>query len=249
MTDQAGGLRSCPNGHDVRSSGRFCTTCGEPVPGVRTAAGGDRTPEHGAAVDPYQTGVDRAGDRRATTPTRRIRQFISVAALTAILIGAAVWVLRPRSKPPTTGSAFPVASSGRVPTDCPSSVDLPDGTIRNEWVALTPLPTPVALAPATSGCDGLLYVIGGIQDSGATTAAVQIYDPRQNAWSLGAPMSTARLSVGAATDGNGRIYAMGGFTALSDPSFAESNVVEVYTPARNTWTTATRGWETASGKT
>jgi len=69
---------------------------------------------------------------------------------------------------------------------------------------------------------------------GYTTAAVatnEEYDPATNTWTAKAAMPTARYDLAAAAPGNGRLYAVGGYTGSA---IVATN--EEYDPATNTWT-------------
>lgn len=80
--------------------------------------------------------------------------------------------------------------------------------------------------------DGKLYAIGGRVDTPAHNAAyTDIYDPRDNSWTQGAPMPTARSGMAVATDG-GKIFALGGEQSGMTDAF---NNNEAYDPATNRW--------------
>jgi N-acetylneuraminic acid mutarotase len=100
------------------------------------------------------------------------------------------------------------------------------------WTTVAPLPTARTGLAATTGSDGRIYTIGGIDSTGAVSAVVEVYTPSSNSWATAAPMPTARFGCAAATGPDGRIYAMGG---KLNPYRA---VVEVYTPSTNKWATA-----------
>lgn len=111
------------------------------------------------------------------------------------------------------------------------------------------------------GPDGRIYLTGGIgREFGAThpevvLSAVEIYDPRTDSWTIGAPMSRPR-QVHASTFGtDGKLYVFGGCacvgglvaTSGSDPAvnaraalelLEESHSIaltEVYDPAADRW--------------
>jgi hypothetical protein len=87
-----------------------------------------------------------------------------------------------------------------------------------------------------------LYAIGGTDNSFETfennpTGTVQIYNPNTQAWSPGPSLNTARFDLGAATGGNGTIFAIGGTefgSSVSGSDFA-SNVVEYLSPDAPQW--------------
>ena len=62
---------------------------------------------------------------------------------------------------------------------------------------------------AAVAIDGLLYAIGGYDDSGHFSSSGERYDPAQNAWSPIASMGTARNNHAAAVI-DGLLYAIGG---------------------------------------
>lgn len=63
---------------------------------------------------------------------------------------------------------------------------------------------------------------------------VQVYDPRKNAWTDAPDLPTARTHLAAATDLDGRIYAIGGRSGSSNQP---TDIVEVYTPSSGSWST------------
>ena len=56
------------------------------------------------------------------------------------------------------------------------------------------------------------YAIGGVNSQGQNLATVERYDPTTNTWTLVAPLPVALSGAGAAYDGNGSIYVVGGST-------------------------------------
>lgn len=91
----------------------------------------------------------------------------------------------------------------------------------------------------STGCDGRVYVIGGLttpdpHDARSTRQepSVEVYDISANAWSNVAPMLTPRVAHAASTGKDGRIYAIGGEI---EPDFRAVSTVEAYNPSTNTW--------------
>ena len=78
---------------------------------------------------------------------------------------------------------------------------------------------------------GKVYVMGG-WIGGVGTNRVDAYDPATNQWTRRADMLTARFSFGAARDGSGRIYAVGGVAEGA----GLTDLAERYDPATNVWT-------------
>jgi kelch-like protein 18 len=103
----------------------------------------------------------------------------------------------------------------------------------DNWAVVAGLPEPKWEPAAATGGDGLVYVIGGMDDSGPpSNNHVFSYDPASNTWSLAPPLPAGpRRNLAAATDYQGRIYAIAGYT----PEFPLSTV-ERYDPALGYWT-------------
>lgn len=100
----------------------------------------------------------------------------------------------------------------------------------NTWTGKPSMPTPRnGLAAAV--VDGILYAVGGHNDSSGFLTTVEAYDPKTNTWTTKAPMLTARSGMATVALG-GMIYAVGGATARSHLA-----TVEVYDPKANTWST------------
>ena len=120
----------------------------------------------------------------------------------------------------------------------------------DSWRALAPMPTKRGAASAAEA-GGKFYVIGGaaqlppygnlpirpIQPH-RSVDAVEEYDPATNTWRVRSPMPTARNHLGAAAV-NGKIYAIGGrlTAAFSIVMPGQSDAVQEYDPAANTWAT------------
>jgi Kelch motif len=85
------------------------------------------------------------------------------------------------------------------------------------------------LSATTAG--GLLYAIGGSDNTGTLLASMERYDPGTNTWTMLASMSAPRLEVVAGSV-NGIVYAAGGLDAGGTPVAT----LEAYDPATNTWT-------------
>jgi N-acetylneuraminic acid mutarotase len=104
------------------------------------------------------------------------------------------------------------------------------------WQTLAPMPTARGGATAET-INGKIYVVGGMDGSGASLASVQVYDPATNSWTAPAPMLTRRDNPGSAVLG-GKLYVFGGRTRNADGTATPSRLatVEMYDPATNTWT-------------
>lgn len=134
----------------------------------------------------------------------------AMVALAAIAIGAAALVYRPpKARPASLGT----------------------------WSEKAPLPKP-RMGAAVAALDGQLYVISGAYAS-VTTDAVDVYDPATDSWTSRANIPTARTAAGAAVIA-GKLYVFGGCGRNSegnhDCRVATTNVMEVYDPGTNSWT-------------
>jgi N-acetylneuraminic acid mutarotase len=125
------------------------------------------------------------------------------------------------------------------------------------WKALAPMPSGrTAAAAVESG--GRIYVIGGNTVAGLTVTTNDVYDPAANRWESRAAMPTPRNHPAAGAV-NGKIYVIGGRLAAPNiGGFVSSNtdVVEEYDPAANTWRGMNKmptarsghGWTTFQGR-
>lgn len=101
------------------------------------------------------------------------------------------------------------------------------------WTTEVPMPT--ARSQAVAGAiSGQLYVVGGSNGSGALTVN-EVFDHATNAWSTRAPALTARAAAGAGVI-HGKLYVVGGCIG-SDCIPGNTNILEVYDPGTDTWTT------------
>ena len=91
------------------------------------------------------------------------------------------------------------------------------------WSTLAPMPTP-RQELSVAVLDGKVFVLAGYDTLGASTATVEVYDPRTDTWRSAAPLPVATNHNAAATV-NGRLYAFGGTTPRAF----------VYDPARDAW--------------
>jgi N-acetylneuraminic acid mutarotase len=105
----------------------------------------------------------------------------------------------------------------------------------DSWSLGTPIPTSVfnAAAGATIGimAPKRIYVIGGTTGEegmfAAGTTLTQVYDPKNDTWTLGEPMPTARLGLTVAVV-NDQIYAIAGTALMAFSPRLKAN--ERYTP-------------------
>jgi N-acetylneuraminic acid mutarotase len=148
----------------------------------------------------------------------------------------------PASNSWAAGPALPAARSAAAATTLNEQIYLFGGqagqqglnpmasvldTRTGQWRDLAP--SPMALAGASAAeVGGTIYVVGGRDESGATTAAYA-YTPASDSWRELAPLPTARHGLNAVTF-NGKVYALGGIV-----DGAPSTVVEIFDPATGTW--------------
>jgi DNA-binding CsgD family transcriptional regulator len=116
---------------------------------------------------------------------------------------------------------------GRVGSAPSASIDRFDPE-SNLWVSLTDKPSAVSDAGAIS-LHGNIYVPGGIDAAGKVRDILEIFDPREQRWSLGAPMPLPRSRY-ALVAWEGRLYVIGGW----DGARARSEVY-IYDPQTNSW--------------
>ena len=100
------------------------------------------------------------------------------------------------------------------------------------WVAKTPMPSRRS-GSATTTLNGLIYVIGGVDDNAPgfpkpPVATVEIYNPSTDSWSSGPELLVA-LSGQMAATANGKIYAIGGKDSL------QTDVVQEFDPVAMSW--------------
>lgn len=115
------------------------------------------------------------------------------------------------------------------------------------WKALAPMPTKRG-SPVAATVNGKLYVIGGASTHPGSSepavlpnrphralATVEEYDPATNTWRARAPMPTARnhAAIGVV---DGKIYVIGGRVGAAFMGVASNtDVVEEYDPATDSW--------------
>ena len=108
----------------------------------------------------------------------------------------------------------------------------------DSWAAGKGLATATFMLGATTGPDGTMYVLGGVNGSG-DLATAQTYTPTTGVWANLPSMSYFRSSEGVAVGGDGRIYAFGGNGGLaSDPNGDTGELLatsEAYNPSTNKW--------------
>ncbi len=161
--------------------------------------------------------IDRTGRR---PPLSWGRRGFLVAALGGAL-SLAFW-----SAPASRLSSQEDALSDRAPAGVPAD----PGTVQR-WAARAPLPE----ARGRFGCVALgqrIYVIAGETRAG-TTDSVDIYEPSEDTWHVGARKPTAVANVAAAVIGD-EVYVPGGY----DRDGRVVAAVEVYAPESDSWRSA-----------
>ncbi|MEX2378376.1 MAG: kelch repeat-containing protein [Dehalococcoidia bacterium] len=103
------------------------------------------------------------------------------------------------------------------------------------WSTLASMPTARG-GLAAQEIDGKIYVVGGMDNSGASVSTVEVYDPAADSWSTVQSMGTARDNPGSAAI-DGKLYIFGGRTRLSDGIDIEPTLAtgEVYDPSTDSW--------------
>jgi N-acetylneuraminic acid mutarotase len=110
------------------------------------------------------------------------------------------------------------------------------------WTTAAPMPTARTMS-AAGVINGLLYVVGGSDAAGSSTSkrANEAYDPATNTWATKAPDPIANgAGSGVAFAGAGviagKLYVVGG-CVFADCIPGNTNVLEIYDPVANAWTT------------
>ncbi len=108
-----------------------------------------------------------------------------------------------------------------------ASVDRYD-PLNDRWVSLGEKPTPVQYAEAVT-LRGKIYLPGGEDANGTVRDLLEIYDPRERAWSNGPPLPAARSRY-TLLAWDGQIYLIGGW----DGQQVRSEVF-IFDPDANQW--------------
>lgn len=101
------------------------------------------------------------------------------------------------------------------------------------WTTVRPMST-VRSHAAAAVHGGRLYVFGGGGPAFAALKTAECYDPATDRWTPIAPLPTARSGL-VAVPFRDRIYVMGGGFKKSDGTFEFLTVVEIYDPAKDSW--------------
>jgi N-acetylneuraminic acid mutarotase len=107
--------------------------------------------------------------------------------------------------------------------------------VTNTWTAKKPMPTGRSRF-GIAVYQNKIYIIGGATANGFT-AATEVYNPSTDTWENKAPLPKGGKAELTANVVNGKIYVVGGY--FIGLYLAASNVLEVYDPETDTWTTKT----------
>lgn len=183
--------------------------------GDNSANGADFVPE--TAVSPTLVSAQPIPELEIERPQFLPRR-IAIIGLLAVFLAAAVFI------------GYQVFSSTLLPTPTPEP--FAESRITDDWLQSRPLPAGRANM-ALVGIGLNLYLIGG-ETAAGVTSSVAIFNTLDLVWQEGAPKPTAVTEISGA-ELFGEIYVPGGKLANGQPT----NVVEVYSPANNSWRVAT----------
>lgn len=109
----------------------------------------------------------------------------------------------------------------------------------NSWTQLADMPTARGGVTAQA-INGLIYVIGGMNEQGASLNVVEVYNPATNSWQVAPPLTYVRDNPGSAVL-DGKIYVFGGRNRQANGTTIQGAMVtvEMFNPATNTWTEMT----------
>jgi len=207
-----------------------------------------------------------SSNRKGKKMKKGILVIVFVVSLTLLLTPtyAAIssWVAK-ASMPTSRGQAAVIAGDNGLIYVMGGFPSGPDGgelsTVEaydpatDTWTAKASMLKNTRGSAVAKGLDGVIYVIGGwdpdLPGSGLTNVGgsetggnswinhMQAYNPVTDTWTLKAPIPLAVWEAGAATGDDGKIYVIGGENGV-DPNY-ETDRVQVYDPATDTWTTKT----------
>lgn len=109
--------------------------------------------------------------------------------------------------------------------------------------AIPPLPTARAEARAARGADDRLYVVGGVDATGAVTGAVAMHDATIGGWSDIWPLATPRRSFGLALGSDDLLRVMGGIDAAGATLASVETLLTPECPGVLDVTTPIEAWE------
>lgn len=105
----------------------------------------------------------------------------------------------------------------------------------DQWARVADLPQPTAQHATTVDKQGRIYLLGGCHGGWwpCADSAAWRYDPSTGSWSILPSMTGSRRDFSAAVDGEGRVYAFGGFGGYTGIHLMTA---ERFDPATGTWT-------------
>lgn len=133
-----------------------------------------------------------------------------------------------------TGILYYGGGGGTNGTNASNSAFLYDITGANGNDAPSMISARAQFASATDAT-AQAYAIGGVSDQGTNLATVERFNATSNSWTTLTAMPASRSGAGAAFDGTGSIYVVGGSATVSGTS--GTNTLYKYTVSTNTWTT------------
>lgn len=125
------------------------------------------------------------------------------------------------------GSTLPF--SGAVSNSYKYDIDTGD------WSTIASMPTARGGIRAEV-INGLIYIAGGMDSTGASISTVEVYNPVTNTWSTATPMNEVRDNPGTAVI-NDKLYVMGGRERTSGGVTINGTKTsaEMYDPSTNSW--------------
>lgn len=126
--------------------------------------------------------------------------------------------------------------AGRDPWHGTGTLDMYDPST-DLWVTRAPMPTERYWA-AAAVIDGKLYVVGG-DTGGDVSNVLEVYDPALDSWAVLATMPTARRCLTASSI-KGLLYVAGGERMQLSAQDEYFDVLEVFDPRTNSWTSKAR---------
>jgi N-acetylneuraminic acid mutarotase/glucose/arabinose dehydrogenase len=104
-----------------------------------------------------------------------------------------------------------------------------------QWTTLAPMPVARG-GPGAAAIGDSIYVVGGLEGTGASLSSMSVYDITTGTWSAGAAMANRRDNPGVAALG-GKLYAFGGRTRNADGTTVDGTLdtVEMFDPSTGTW--------------
>lgn len=122
------------------------------------------------------------------------------------------------------------SSASETPTGSPTTTATPDQPDPGTWETRAPMPTPRSEV-AVAAVNGLIYVVGGFEESGSPSQKVEVYDPATDSWSE-APQMPAPRHHTAAVAWQGDLLVIGGYqSGFNDPR----DTVFRYDPETQDW--------------